>query len=764
MRLVTDASHRIISVYFKFMYSPSPEIVEVAHQGLKSVLTIQTKLPKDILQTGLRPILVNLADARRLSVSGLEGLARFLELLTNYFKVEIGVKLLDHFRSLADPNMLANAAMKPYEDNVDIARMVRLVNVFRLLPSAANTFLKDLTVLVADAESKLHQSQPGPFTTNLALYFNKYPVDAVTFLMDSIGNAEIVRTYLCVIRSGKAPRFAEEFSKQVDRLNATCFGEDVGEDALHGVQLINELSQTSEKWLEEQRPTLLNLIKMWRTLVRRAHSTQQSNPYQIYDRLPGLLISMFMRYLDSSMYVDKRLTVDLLSQLVEAFDMYAVLDKAEISNFIYSKVTTCTDIDLKRDIFAHALNIYGSPTQSLSCKINTFRYVVNPMLWIHYARLAPSPSADDSKPLTKVDKPEDVAIIRPQTASIMSSGIWVPFLQRQQRKEPTNDSLTIEIVHMTSILVEFASNIVGTVRKDIIKVAWGCMGSTDPTVKSMAYLLAGRFFTVYESPENLVRKTWNGLLRVKESEARSIYRQATDVLARSLPKRDPAPPTGHAHWAMATKRFLVEEGGTTPQLVTVCELLVSNPDLFYNSRDLFVAMMANSLTKLGFVPAATADMKKLTIDIVELIFRWERRRLTGVPASAQVKNNEDSKKRSAPESTAAAKKQRVDAAGTANTSPGTTPNAGGWSLPIHVRELITSYLVRLVSTSQEPISRGGLTARALTLLREILGPDGLPGVTAKLTFFQRTMLSVSSIVCAKVQTYTFYRRSPMPTT
>jgi transformation/transcription domain-associated protein len=63
------------------MYSTSPEIVEVAHQGPKSVLAIPTKLPKDILQTGLRPILVNPADARRLSVSGREGLARFLELL-----------------------------------------------------------------------------------------------------------------------------------------------------------------------------------------------------------------------------------------------------------------------------------------------------------------------------------------------------------------------------------------------------------------------------------------------------------------------------------------------------------------------------------------------------------------------------------------------------------------------------------------------------------------------------------------------------------
>ena len=59
------------------------------------VLTHQSRLPKELLQTGLRPILMNLADPKRLSIPGLEGLARLLELLTNYFKVEIGHKLLE---------------------------------------------------------------------------------------------------------------------------------------------------------------------------------------------------------------------------------------------------------------------------------------------------------------------------------------------------------------------------------------------------------------------------------------------------------------------------------------------------------------------------------------------------------------------------------------------------------------------------------------------------------------------------------------------
>jgi Phosphatidylinositol kinase and protein kinases of the PI-3 kinase family len=90
---------RIISVFFKSLYSKSQEVIEAANAGLRDVLTQTNKLPKDLLQNGLRPILMNLQDPKRLSVAGLDGLARLLTLLTNYFKVEIGARLLDHMKS-----------------------------------------------------------------------------------------------------------------------------------------------------------------------------------------------------------------------------------------------------------------------------------------------------------------------------------------------------------------------------------------------------------------------------------------------------------------------------------------------------------------------------------------------------------------------------------------------------------------------------------------------------------------------------------------
>ena len=78
---------RIISVYFKCLYSSSEEVVAVAYDSLKATLAQQSKLPKDLLRSGLQPILMTLADRHRLTSAGLDGLAHLLQLLTNYFKV-----------------------------------------------------------------------------------------------------------------------------------------------------------------------------------------------------------------------------------------------------------------------------------------------------------------------------------------------------------------------------------------------------------------------------------------------------------------------------------------------------------------------------------------------------------------------------------------------------------------------------------------------------------------------------------------------------
>ena len=73
-----DPHAAIIAMFFNSLQSRHPEIVGAAKNGLGMAIR-QHKLPKELLQTCLRPILANLADYRKLSVTYLQGLARLLE-------------------------------------------------------------------------------------------------------------------------------------------------------------------------------------------------------------------------------------------------------------------------------------------------------------------------------------------------------------------------------------------------------------------------------------------------------------------------------------------------------------------------------------------------------------------------------------------------------------------------------------------------------------------------------------------------------------
>ena len=708
-------------MYFKHVYSQSPEIVDIAHEGLRDVLQQQAKLPKEVLQAGLRPILVNLADAKRLSVSGLDGLARFLELLTNYFKVEIGVKLLDHFETLGDQQMLTKAAYSPLEDNPDISRMTRLVNIFRLLPATAVQYLGNLTQHVVDVEATLHQSVPGPFTENIAKYLDRYHVDGAQNLFNNIRNPRYVWTFRNVIASGKAPQLVETISGRADELCVVCLADHDNLDLiLPGLELIRELSRTSPTWLSDREPVLEAMVNIWRSILTKSRDHRFDMSGINYQQIPSILIDMFITSLKQQQYIP------LMFHVVEAFEVRSPLEKTHIAYFLYQQVALQDSVDFRREVIEQFFELYEADNVTWEFKANAMRLVVNPTLRMYFN-----------------DPNNDGSLVSNQLVNKISTLMWRP-LAIPAAAKLREDNLLIGVFALTTLLVQHCHGKVSDARKDVFKLAWMGINLLEPTVKLMAYVLTARFMATFETPHKFVRLTWTGLLRLKDNESRALYRQAIDILASCLLLRDPPAQTGIPEWAQRVRNVLIEEGHATGQLVTVCELLVNHPDLFYDYRELYVPQIASSLQKLAFVQAATPEIKKLTVDIVELVYKWEKRRMASKEDAMDV-DETGSGKRVGNDSTgpSPAKKVRLDRAGTAASSA----SGGGWAAPTQVREVITAHLLRLVSTSPDPVGRGGLTKRALDLFKEILGPKGLPNVNVKLGFFQRTMTQVSLDIC-----------------
>lgn len=74
---------------FKHLTSSDKAAVAHAQEGLAAIIAHQ-KMPKQLLQTSLRPILVNLAYYNKLRLPLLHGLERLLQLLASWFNVTLG--------------------------------------------------------------------------------------------------------------------------------------------------------------------------------------------------------------------------------------------------------------------------------------------------------------------------------------------------------------------------------------------------------------------------------------------------------------------------------------------------------------------------------------------------------------------------------------------------------------------------------------------------------------------------------------------------
>ena len=80
---------KIIQMLFRNLTSPSQEVIKQAKSGLAGVVERQ-RMPKQLLQESLRPILVNLAHYNKLQLTMLHGLAALLELLSSWFNTSLG--------------------------------------------------------------------------------------------------------------------------------------------------------------------------------------------------------------------------------------------------------------------------------------------------------------------------------------------------------------------------------------------------------------------------------------------------------------------------------------------------------------------------------------------------------------------------------------------------------------------------------------------------------------------------------------------------
>lgn len=694
---------RIISVFFKSLYSKSPEVIDAANAGLKGVLSTTNKLPKDLLQNGLRPILMNLQDPRKLSVAGLDGLARLLNLLTNYFKVEIGDRLISHMETISDGLALQKISFHLIEQNPLMKIVAATLNIFHLLPATAISMMPKLVTRVMDLEEKLRRTQYSPFREPLLKYLNRYPKETWELFSPKLSGMTQGRFFAQILDNPRCGPLRDTVIADIDGLikaSLSIQGDKRFNAVINSIHIVHSICLHRSDWLVTNE----NLRQVLIDAGKELYATQKRDELAAELRLAAdqageQLIDIFIAYLKSAPQ-----DVDFLFHLIDLITGDDLKSHPAVIRYIYECIISSESIDYWRTIVMRCLDLYSIRGSSQKTKTFAFRNLVNPILAMDIKRGYEHSSTTTSRLMDK------------SLVEAIHNKLWKPQLSdlSEDNGQPGVDHSRLELLQMSAMLLKYHHNLVSDARKEIIKFGWNYIRLEDTINKHAAYVLIGYFIAQFESPSKIVNQIYVALLKAHQNEGRALVIQALDLIAPVLPKRltgavDPKYPL----WARWPKRILSEESSNLQQLISILQFMVRHPDLFYDAREHFIPLIIPSLSKIAQPPNPSNDNKKLVLNVINVIWEWEKSRVTGVVRSpSQVMESPQSRKR------------RLDTLST-SSSPAVNGSSASdkqeYQIPNHLRLILIKYLVQLISSLPERYPVPAFKLRELQLTTPQIG-------------------------------------------
>ncbi|XP_078446328.1 phosphatidylinositol 3- and 4-kinase family protein with FAT domain-containing protein isoform X2 [Wolffia australiana] len=634
-----DLRAKVISMFFKSLTCRTPEIVAVAKEGLRVVIQ-QQRMPKELLQNSLRPILVNLAHTKSLTMPLLQGLARLLELLSNWFNVTLGAKLLDHLKKWLEPEKLAQS-QKSWKVGDEPKVAAAMIELFHLLPPAAGKFLDDLVTITIDLEGALPPGQlyseiNSPYILPLTKFLNRYATDAVDYFLSRLNLPKYFRRFIDIIRSDAGEPLREELAKSPTKILEKAFpefsrtvdasvvqgGSSSQEESLgtisegfesqqatqgsgsisyfHGLSLICSLVKLMPEWLHHNRIVFDALVFIWKSPGRIARLQNEQELSLVQVKESKWLVKCFLNYLRH----DKS-EVGVLFDMLSIFLHRTCIDYDFLKGFYTTEVACGYAPNLRKTILLHFLNLFQSKLLGQDQLVVSMQILILPMLSDAFQKNMKSDVVDPAILKTIVEKlldpPEEISA---------------------EYDEP----MRVELLQLATLLLKHLQSDLVHHRKELIKFGWNHLKREDNSSKQWAFVNVCHFLEAYQAPEKIILQVFIALLRTCQPENRMLVRQALDILMPALPRRLPPGDSRVPIWIRYTKKILVEEGHSIPNLIHIFQLIVRHSDLFYSCRAQFVPQMVNSLSRLGLPFTNTTENRRLAIKLAGLVVSWEKQR------------------------------------------------------------------------------------------------------------------------------------------
>ncbi|OWB72805.1 hypothetical protein B5S31_g2527 [[Candida] boidinii] len=749
---------RILGVFFKTLCVKSREIIKAAHNGLKKVLSQNNKLPKELLQNGLRPMLMNLSDHKKLTVSGLEALSSLLELLISYFKVEIGRKLLDHLMAWAQPPALQKIAVQDLENNPTVQIIVAILNIFHLLPPQAYTFMEELIRTLLYLEGHLRRNQFSPFREPIAKFLNRFHEQSTTYFVAKFQSRIYGSRFAYFVGLPEAKELRDHVKKNLLSVFIPLVIKESNKDLksvkyANIIDLITAIGNQDGDWLKSQKQLIKRLFAASNELLIHERGCALVNP--IHLQLNQTMRKLQLLYINS-IKLDSNVIDDMVDDimfLIEYTHAKTIKLIDEVENFIFDNVVKNESIEVRQKFLYKVIHETANAKVGLRSKVYYIKYVVFPVCKYEYT------SKKSLKALAKGEGSYN-------WLNAISECIWKSPSDADSNKIGYIDAYRLELLQLTSFLVKESSEIVNDHRKDIIKFNWNLITLDDTITKQAAYVSTSYFIAAFETPPKVATQIFVALLRANQSEIKYLVREALDIIAPVMEVR--MKPTGsNIGWLRWPRRVLSEDGFNISQVLNIYQFIVHYSDLFYVARDQFIPNIISAMGKL-LLNNNSSDNTNLAIDLAELLLKWETRAKEELDASKAIEDSvvvkseekseaeteekkiteaDDSDKMDIDEKPEGksedADKEKEKEKGNESVKKEIKPEVPltPYTIPFGQRESCVTFLIRFICIFNQRASENEIGQRALRILRVLLSPSFWPEVSVKLSFFERFLVA-----------------------
>ncbi|EGW30360.1 uncharacterized protein SPAPADRAFT_143045 [Spathaspora passalidarum NRRL Y-27907] len=702
---LAEARIRILGVFFKALCNKSTEIINAAHQGLASSLQENAKLPKELLQNGLRPMLMNLSDHKKLTVSGLEALARLLELLISYFRIEIGRKLLDHLMAWAQINTLRQIAGQDLENNHTVQIVMAILNIFHLLPAKAYTFMEEIINTLLYLEGHLDRHQNSPFRKPVSKFLNRFAENCIEYLIKNFKNRKMGNMLASIAGMDGCEQIRKVAEEKIQVLVDDIKGETDQEikviKFVNMIDLLESITNHDTEWFDGQKELLLTLSEIIEGISDAKQAPLISAAHFQSDQGIEKLQSIIVHYLKRNPK-----DLDLVFTSVDRHSRLNLKVSNDIEDFIFRDIVSSESVEDREAYLNKTVEFVSGDDPCLKAKIFFLKKIFNP-IFIY-----------ESVVNGKVDKFFEKE--EPEWLTKLNNNIWKSTNDIiTDHTSGSMDSYRYALLEVTSLLLKLASTFISGLRKDIIKFSWNYIKLEDNITKQVAYVTTSYFISAYETPAELATQVFVALLRTHQTDSRHLVRQALDILAPVMSERMKLESPNS--WLKWPRRIISEDGFNVTQVLNVYQFIVQHPDLFFVAREHFISNIITAMGKLTILANPAIENQVLAIELAELILYWERKA-----------NDEKKEKKELGETEEPREEVKIE---------GDFTTAADYSIPFGQREACVTFLIRYVCISPQRASESELGQKALGILYDLLSPNHWPEVSVKLTFFEKFLLS-----------------------